>query len=303
MKITTFLKLLFMAFIVSAVAITGCKKDNSSSQSNGATDDSTAAIMSGSSAVSDNAYNDVLQIAIEGGSDNNIAYMVSRASRGTVETNGTHGAVSVNGIGSFTCATYTLAPADLTTFPKTLTVDFGAGCTSNDGITRKGKITYVLSGKVLMPGTTISATFTGYSVFGYQLEGTYAITNASTQAAISFTTKVTGGKITFPNAVYYNYSGNKTITMIAGMSTPSDLTDDVYSITGGNSFSSSLGNTLEVSITTALTKAYICHYVGSGVISFTYNKKINGTLDFGNGTCDNQATITIGTITKNITLN
>jgi len=282
---------------------TGCKKDSNNSPSNQANDDSTAANMSGSSAISDNAYNDVLQIAIEGGSDNNIAYMVSQASRGTVETNGAHGAVTVNGVTSFTCAAYTLTPADLSTFPKTLVVDFGSGCTSDDGITRKGKITYILSGKVLMPGTTISATFQNYSVFGYQLEGTYAVTNTSTQSAVSFTTKTTGGKITFPNAVYYNYSGDKTITMTAGMSTPSDLTDDVYSITGSNNFSSSTGNTLTVSITTALSKSYICHNVGSGVISFTYNNKINGTLDFGNGTCDNQATITVGTFTKDVTLN
>jgi hypothetical protein len=303
MKMTTFFRPLIFAIIACALTITGCKKDSNNSPSNGANDDSTAVSMSGSSAISDNAYNDVLQTVIEGGSDNNIAYMVSQASRGTVETNGTHQSVSVNGISSLTCATYTLSPADVSTFPKTLTVDFGAGCTSNDGILRKGKITYILTGKVLMPGTTISATFTSYSVFGYQLEGTYAITNTSTMAGVSFTTKVTGGKITFPNAVYYNYSGDKTITMTAGMGTPADLTDDVFSITGSNSFSSSFGNTLDVTITTTLSKAYTCHNVGSGVISFTYNKKLNGTLDFGNGTCDNQATITVGTMTKDVTLN
>ena len=95
----------------------------------------------------------------------------------------------------------------------------------------------------------------------------------------------------------------KRLTMTAGMATPSDLTDDVYSIAGSNSFSSSFGNTLDVTITTTLSKAYTCHNVGSGVISFTYNKKLNGTLDFGNGTCDNQATITVGTMTKDVTLN
>jgi hypothetical protein len=307
MKITTFFKPLFVMFIITAVIGTGCKKDNGSSNNNNnntdADDDSTAVSMSGASAISDNAYNDVLQTVIEGGSDNNIAYMVSQASHGTVETNGVHNGVSVNGVTSFTCATYTLSPADLSTFPKTLVVDFGTGCTSSDGISRKGKITYLLSGKVLMPGTTISTTFENYSVYGYQLEGTYSITNTSTMTGVSFTTKTTGGKITFPNAVFYNYTGDKTIKMTAGMATPSDLTDDVYSIEGSNTFSSSLGNTLDVSITTTLSKSYICHNIGSGVISFTYNKKINGTLDFGNGTCDNQATITVGTATKEVTLN
>lgn len=305
MKITTFFKPLFAVIIVTALVSTGCKKDNNNSNNNNNNtdnDDSTAVDMSGSSAIADNAYNDVLQTVIEGGSDNNIAYMVSQASRGTVETNGVHNGVSVTGITSFTCATYTLTPADVSTFPKTLVVDFGSGCTSNDGITRKGKITYVLSGKVLMPGTTITATFQNYAVFGYQLEGTYSITNTSTMAGASFTTKVTGGKITFPNTYWYTYSGDKTIKLTAGAATPSDLTDDVYSIEGSNSFASALGNTLEVTITTKLSKSYTCHNIGSGVISFTFNNKINGTLDFGDGTCDNQATISVGAITKQVTL-
>ncbi|MBS1600072.1 MAG: hypothetical protein JST75_17735 [Bacteroidetes bacterium] len=304
MKITTFLKPLITVFIVTALISTGCKKDNSSSNNNGGgTDDSTAGTMSGSSAIADNAYYDVLQTALEGGSDNNIAYMASQASRGTVETNGVHNGVSVNGVTSLTCAIYTMSPADNTTFPKTLVVDFGSGCTSADGVTRKGKITYTISGKVLNPGTTITATFQNYSVFDYQLEGTYSITNTSTINGISFTTKVTGGKITFPNTYWYTYSGDKTIKMTAGMSTPSDPTDDVYSIEGSNSFASAAGNTLDVTITTILSKAYTCHNIGSGVISFTYNKKINGTLDFGSGTCDNQATITVGNWVKQVTLN
>jgi len=306
MKISNFFKPLFAVFIITAVLATGCKKDNNSSNNNNnntENDDSTAVDMSGSSAIADNAYNDVLQTALEGASDNNIAYMVSQASRGTVESNSVHNGVSVTGITSLTCATYTLVPADANTFPKTLTVDFGSGCTSADGVTRKGKIIYNISGRVLYPGTTITATFQNYAVFNYQLEGTYSITNSSNVDSAQYTTKVTGGKITFPNTYWYTYSGDKIITMTAGMNTPGDLTDDVYSIRGSNSFSSALGNKLDVTITTILSKAYTCHNIGSGVISFTFNDKINGTLDFGNGACDNQATITVGQITKQVTLN
>jgi len=302
MRIVTFIKPLFAICVASSIIITGCKKSNNSSPTT-AGDDSTAANMSGTAATADNAYNDVLQIALEGGLDNNIAYIASQASRGNVTTNGVHQAYSVNGINSLSCATYTLTPADTSTFPKTLVVDFGTGCTSNDGITRKGKITYILTGKVLLPGTTISATFESYSVNNYQLEGTYSITNNSTLAGISFTTKVTSGKITFPDATFYNYAGDKTIKMTAGMSTPTDPSDDVYSITGSNSISSSAGNSLVANITTVLSKSYTCKHVSSGIVSFIYNNNIHGTLDFGNGTCDDQATIKVGTFTKNITLN
>lgn len=307
MKISTLFKSLGIVSISMIIVIASCKKDNSNNNNNNNnggnnnSDDSSAIVFSGTSATADNAYNDVLQVVLEGSFDNNIAYKAS-SSEGTVETNGSHAATSVNGVSTFTCASYILSPADLTTFPKTLTVDFGNGCTSGDGITRKGKIVYVLSGKILTPGTTASATFQNYSVNGYQLEGTYSITNTSTIAGISFVTSVTGGKITFPDASFYNYAGNKTIKMTAGMTTPSDLSDDVYSIAGSNTFSSSAGNTLSDSITTLLTKAYACKFVSAGVISFIYNNNISGTLDFGSGTCDSTVTIKVGPTSKDIIL-
>ncbi|HTS42995.1 MAG TPA: hypothetical protein VMH01_01260 [Puia sp.] len=302
MKITNLLRTLLIVFSASAIFFSGCKKDSNNPGGSSTTgSDSAAANMSSASVTADAAYNDVLQVALEGSSDNNIAYMVSQASRGNVETNGVHSVTGVNGL-LLTCATYTLSPADTSTFPKTLTVDFGTGCTSSDGITRKGKVTYVLSGKILIPGTTVSASFTNYFVNGYQLQGTYSITNNSSLAGISYTASVTGGSITYPDATQYNYSGTKIVKMTSGMSTPTDPTDDIYSIAGNASFSSSTGNTLTDSVTTLLSKAYSCRYVGSGVISFTYNNSISGTLDFGTGLCDNLATIQIGNFTDYITL-
>lgn len=301
MKINNFTKTILVAVIAIVTMITGCKKDNNNSSSTTtATDDSSASKLSGSSATADNAYNDVLQVAIESGWDNGIAFKSTSPSHGSVETNAAHEVTTVNGA-SFTCASYVLTPGD-GSFPETLVVDFGQGCTSSDGITRTGKITYQFSGKLLAPGTTVSATFASYTVNGYQLEGTYSITNTSSLTAVSFVTKVTGGKITFPDANYYTYAGTKTITMTAGMQTPSNLSDDVYSINGSNSFASAAGNTLTDSITTTLTKAYACRFIQSGIVSFSYNKNINGTLDFGNGNCDSLATIKVGALTGNVTL-
>src|SRR6516164_5514965 len=130
MKISTLFKSLAIVSISVIVIIASCKKDNSNNNNNNNggnnnnSDDSSAVILSGTSATADNAYNDVLQVVLEGSFDNNIAYKAS-ASEGTVETNGVRSATAVNGVSTFTCASYTLAPADLTTFPKTLTVDFG----------------------------------------------------------------------------------------------------------------------------------------------------------------------------------
>jgi hypothetical protein len=111
---------------------------------------------------------------------------------------------------------------------------------------------------------------------------------------------VSSGSIIFPDQTSYSYSGSKTVKQTAGIATTMDASDDVFSITGNNSFSAN-GNTIVNTITTPLSRAYNCEWVGSGIISFTYNTNTKGTLDFGNGTCDGDVTIKIGTFTKTIT--
>jgi hypothetical protein len=302
MKINTLCKGALCFFLLASCLFVACNKDNNNSSNNsGNSNDSTAANLSSSSSSADVAYMDVFQVALESGSDNNIAYLVKSASQGQVETNGAGEVKTI--MGPNTCAVYTLSPMDLTTFPKTLTVDFGAGCTSADGVTRKGKVTYLFSGKLITPGTTVTASFQNYSAYGYTLGGTYAITNISSlTAGISFKTQVTGGNIIFPSTISYNYAGTKTITQTGGTSTPTDLSDDVYSITGGNTISSSVGNTLVDTISTALVKQASCPYISSGIVSFTFNNSLNGTFDFGNGGCDSLATIKVGTMTANVSL-
>jgi hypothetical protein len=303
MRTSTFARSLSLLLFILSTLIFSCSKTNNGSSSSSTTDDSTAANLSSSSNSADNAYNDVLQLSLETGFDNNIAYMVSMLGQGKVQINSLHpGAIAPLGI--YTCATYTVSPNDTSTFPKTITVNFGAGCTSPDGVTRKGSIAFVYTGKILYPGTTVSVSFTNYSVNGYALQGTYSISNNSSLAkGISFSTQVSNGNITFPDAGYYTYSGSKTITQTAGASTPSNLSDDVYSITGSNTiYNSSTGNTLQDSITSPLTKAEACGYISSGVVSFVFNNSLTGTLDFGNGSCDSLAIVKIGSFSENIIL-
>jgi hypothetical protein len=277
-----------------------CQKDNNNNASSGNTNsDTTAAQFSAATTLADNAYDDIFQTAVQTGYDNNIAYKSSQAGDGQIQVNTTRSVETSFGVNG--CAVYTVSPNDNTTFPKTITVDFGSGCTDAVGVTRKGKITYIFSGKLINPGTTVSASFTNYSISGYQLQGTYSITNNSSLATgIAFTTKVTDGNIVLPDQRSFSYIGSKSVTQTAGMATTMDASDDVYSITGNNTFSSN-GNTLVNNITKALSKAYTCKFIGSGVISFTYNNETKGTLDFGSGACDGDVTIKVDAYTLNVT--
>ncbi len=285
--------LAFSAFLLT----TACKKSITNITT--PSQDGAAATLSDSSTVADNAYNDVLINAFFGYNDELTSGAVNKLHNGGTAVN------SVNQVNTipFSCAAYTVA-TDSGSYPKTLTLDFGAGCSGSiDSVFRKGKIIYVFSGPLLTPGTTVSANFDQYFVNGYGLQGSCSITNTSSLAnGVSFTLQVTNGIFTFPDLTNFHYSGNKTVQMTAGSNTPFNFADDVYAITGNSNFSASDGTSMVSTVTTPLVRSFICKYISAGVISFVYNQTINGTIDFGDGTCDNAATLVAGNITKQITL-
>jgi hypothetical protein len=287
-------KLIALAAVMSMAS---CKKDAASTSNQ-----SSAATLSDSSTVADNSYYDVLNNAFVGFADNSTVWSASNIHSGKTTTLSTESTEGVN-TGNLSCAIYTISDSVQGEYPKTLTLDFGTGCTSADGIFRTGKLIYVFTGPIISPGATASVTFNNYSVNGYGIEGAYQITNnSSEQVGVSINTVVTNGIITYPNATNYHYSHNRTYIMTAGSSTPFDISDDVYSITGNSSFSASDGSNIVWTITTPLVKAISCHYIQQGVVGFSYNQAVNGTIDFGDGTCDNKATIAVGSFQEPITL-
>ncbi len=251
-----------------------CKKDKEEEKNK---DQTEAAELSVANNIAETMYDDVFNTVLLDGQSNNVA------GRGN------------------SCATVTLNNSDPDTYPKIMTLDFGTGCTGFDGLTRKGKIIATLSGRIRTAGTSITITFDNYSVNDFKLEGEFSITNNSGNTGLSFTTQTTNGKLTYPGGtLYYTHSGNHTLTQTAGAGTPSFL-DDSFSLTGSGTTTSSLGNSLTVNITTPLVKKATCANVVSGVEQFTYNN-INGTLDFGDGSCDNIALLTIGSYHQTVTL-
>ncbi len=276
-------------FIVSAVAA-ACSKSNSGTAN---TDNQETAALTTSDALSDNFYDDAFNEIMNVNDENGLStarMAVTGENNKTDSLGGAHG-----------CATVTVTPKDQGTYPKTVIIDYGStGCTGANGVVRKGKITYTLSGKLMAAGTVISVSFTGYSANGYTVEGAYSITNNGSANGLNITTQVSNGKITYPDASWYAYSGTKTLQQTAGAVT-STPTDDMFSITGSNTCNSSAGKSLTATITTALVKNASCKNIVSGTIGIVYNN-IKAVFDYGNGACDNQATLTIGNNVQAITL-
>ncbi|MGZ5243936.1 MAG: hypothetical protein ACXWEY_09200 [Bacteroidia bacterium] len=188
------------------------------------------------------------------------------------------------------CATVT---ADTTVSPRKLTIDFGAGCVGQDGRTRAGKIIITFTGRYRNPGTVITHTFDNYTVNGNKVEGEKTVTNMGKNAAgnLVFKIEVKGAKITTANGII-TWESKREREWMAGQNTAT-ISDDEYAISGSAKGTNRNGKKFEVTIIDPLHIKIGCKWITKGSLEIKPEDKLKRTVDYGNGTCDNTATVTI----------
>jgi hypothetical protein len=195
--------------------------------------------------------------------------------------------------GLLECATVTV---DTLAFPMTVTIDFGTGCQSTyDGRTRSGIIYATFTGKYRDSLTVITITPDNYYLNGRKIEGTKIISNKGHNANgnLWYTIEIN-------DAIITDYTENWTITFesdrirewISGEGT-SVLTDDLYEISGTMDGTGRTGNHFTATTTTDVTVKLDCAWAVSGVIEVQPDNVSPRIIDFGNGSCDNDATVTV----------
>jgi hypothetical protein len=273
---------IFTAIVAVFVVVnfTACKKDKA--------DTDAAAETVADLSYADVSFNDAQTIADEG------------ATTGSVETfrgNGYDGFLTA-------CATVT---RDTVSTPRVTTIDFGTtNCLCQDGRNRRGKIIVTHTGRYRDAGTVITTTFDNYYVQDNKIEGTRTVTNMGNNAVGQpyFTIVENGSVIRANGAGTVTWSSNRTRTWTAGFATPIRQ-DDVYEITGSSSGTSANGNVCSATILSPLVRkmSLECrrHFV-AGELKLTIEGRPDRTINFGNGDCDDIATVTVNGETHTITL-
>ena len=191
---------------------------------------------------------------------------------------------------------------DTTTNPKTITIDFGlSNCLCNDGRYRRGKILVSYSGHYRDSGSVHAITFNNYYVNDKHVMGSKTVTNMGHNSlGHSYFSIIVSGLIVKPNGDSITWNANRTRTWTQGESTPTRM-DDVYEVTG--SASGTKGSTsYTMTIIQPLVRSLSCNWISSGKVELQPSGKALRTIDFGSGTCDNTATVTIGGVVYTITL-
>jgi hypothetical protein len=98
------------------------------------------------------------------------------------------------------------------------------------------------------------------------------------------------------------YNCTRSMTWTAGYNTPADPNDDVFTFTGTASGTDRNGINFTVNVITPIEKRGDCRYITKGIFEVVPEGKNTRTVDFGNGTCDNKATLKIKNSTFTFTL-
>lgn len=187
-----------------------------------------------------------------------------------------------------TCVIKTIVVTDTL---KLVTLDFGEGCELPSGNVLRGKIIMNYSTDTDLLSLTISYAYENFYFNEISVEGGNIIVrireneNGNPQSTVTFDTTMT-----WPDGVYASRQGTKVREWIEGSDTRI-FGDNVFLITGNWTVTFSDGTMFYSNIIEPLRREMACRYIVSGVIK-VQKLDIKGTLDFGDGSCDDIAILT-----------
>lgn len=269
----------FFAIMLMVILFAGCNKEDKEAS----TDEEITTVQDNANA--EKIFSDVSDISDQ-------AYNSFQAAKSTTNVGDIIG----------DCAVLSL---DTISFPRTLTIDFGdTNCLCADGRYRRGKILVTFTGKYRDEGTVITHAFNDYFVNDNQVLGTKTVTNEGKNENnhTYFTIAVDGVIIKANGTGQITWISERVREWILGEET-SEWLDDVYLITGNGSGTTASGKSYTIEITNSLRREIGCKHFVSGTFEFKPEDKPVRLFDYGDGECDNVATVTVNGKTFTIYLN
>lgn len=200
--------------------------------------------------------------------------------------------------GLLSCATKTIV---ITSTEKSITLDFGDGCETPKQDVLKGVISMSFQWNAADEKLTIVKTFENFYFNDVLVEGSRTIVKSKSnddgypESVVSFEMKMTWEDGSFVTRV-----GTKTRTFVEGFDTRR-YHDNVFSIVGNSTTTFRNGTVIYSEITQPLIRKMNCRFIVSGEKTLIKGG-LTYTLNFGNGACDNLATLTVNGETTEIEL-
>ncbi len=191
-----------------------------------------------------------------------------------------------------TCATVTRTPTDLTNITVgttiTKTIDFGtSGCALPNGNILKGKIIMTFSYQPIATKKVVTCAFVDFYHNAIKISGTKTYTREFNTNQKLQTTVDIAVNATYPNGNIHTRNGQRIFEMQTLLT---------YKVWGSwtTTFPNTKFQTCTVDAKTPLFVDYTClkYPITSGIIQFTRENN-SASLNYGDGTCDNAATLSV----------
>jgi hypothetical protein len=188
-------------------------------------------------------------------------------------------------------------------YPITITLDYGDSTVLKNRRVLSGTVEIVISGPKNTDGTIRTITYTDFTVDSVVVNGAVSELfngdNSSTKT-ISVTDDLT---FLYPDGTLYTRVGKRVHNWLEGLDTELDPEDDKIEVTGDVTVTSSLDESYSKTIIEPLIRLGSCKYYVQGIAQITLNSEIISEINYGDGDCDNEATITVAGVDSTIVLN
>lgn len=190
---------------------------------------------------------------------------------------------------------------------KTITIDFGDGCTGPNGVVRSGIIFITYDGFRFVPGSYWTVTFRDYHVNRRHIEGLRTVTNVSESLLANPTFHITleDGKVTWPDETFATREVDRTRVWLREVN---PLLDQYHILTGSvTSGMNRKGINYNTEVLTDLVYKRSCRNDRRVRIPVQGTKQVimgdrNCVVDFGDGECDAIIEVRCGDESKTIDL-
>ncbi|MGD0341266.1 MAG: hypothetical protein ABSA76_06130 [Bacteroidales bacterium] len=213
------------------------------------------------------------------------------------------------------CATVTVSSE---TYPKEIIIVYDGTCSASSegrdnfgpecgpehayehGHVIQGKIIIDISDSLNLAGSTENVVFQNFYMDSMKIDLNAKYTNLGQNSSGNWVLKTQYNQTITKNDLVVVRENNETQEWITGFETR-DRSDNKYYVSGSGSVSIN-DTTYTKTITTPLLFDAGCDYISSGVVELAKNGSTTATIDYGDGTCDDTATVTINGTSETISL-
>ncbi len=177
-------------------------------------------------------------------------------------------------------------------YPITISIEYGDSTVLHHGRVISGTVSIEISAEKNTDGATRTITLTDCVVDSVAISGTITEVFNGDNSTTRIITNTTEVEFILVDGTVLQRSGTQIREWLEGLETTGH-SDDIIQITGSDQITSSEGYSWLKTIIDPLIKSGECRHYTQGIVEYSTEEEVIAELDYGDGTCDDVAILTV----------